>query len=209
MPPMRRIVLTMITTFALIFNLPVALAANPKPGGTCSKFGQVVIYKNVKYNCIIKYKKLVWDSGTKVATKAKATPTPKATTKAVPKPTPTVSKSATPTPSPTPTPTVTPAPSPTPTPVPAPTPTTSNIPKLVPALSLVSASQNKCVIEIKNYDANFKWSFKSFVGVFTQSGNVLTLTTTEIIDPTSSTVEVITSRSGYEDGSATIDCLSV
>ena len=139
MPPMRRVVFTFIASFALIFNLPTALAANPKPGGTCSKFGQVVTYKNVKYNCIIKYKKLVWDSGTKVATKAKVTPTPKVTKKAVPKPTPTVSKSATSTPSSTPTPAPTPSvtPSPTPsqsaTPTPTPSPTKSASPTPTPS----------------------------------------------------------------------------
>ena len=130
MPPMRRVVLTFIASFALIFNLPTALAANPKPGGTCSKFGQVVTYKNVKYNCIIKYKKLVWDSGTKVATKAKVTPTPKVTKKVVPKPTPAVSKSATPTATPTPTPSVTPTPIQSATPTPTPTPSAVASPTL-------------------------------------------------------------------------------
>ena len=97
---MRRTLLAISLTAALTLALTVGISnagATVKPGGPCTKAGQVSISSGFKFTCVKSGKKLLWNKGV-----------------ALPRPAATPPSGADPTPTPTPT----PAPAPTPTPTP-------------------------------------------------------------------------------------------
>jgi hypothetical protein len=86
---MRRILVTILVgCLALSVNLSNA-AATIKAGATCPKLGKITTQNNIKYFCIKKNNKLVWNKGAKVTVKATQTPAPKSTSTASPTSTPT------------------------------------------------------------------------------------------------------------------------
>ena len=158
---MRRFVFAFAIFVSLLVPISNAEAVAPKPGSKCSKAGNTQVSKGLRFTCVKKNKKLVWNSGVKIK---KVTPAPSISTKPSPTPNPTVvpspiptataspsmSPSLTPTPSPvptatpTPSPTVTASPTPTPTiaPSPTPTPTPTVAPSPTPSASPTTTNSN-------------------------------------------------------------------
>ena len=60
---------SLLITFAFA---PISSAVVPKSGATCSKIGQTIDYKGMRYTCIKSGAKKVWNKGVTI----KATPTP-------------------------------------------------------------------------------------------------------------------------------------
>ena len=85
---MKRILATILVgCLALSVNHSVA-AATIKAGDTCPKLGKITTQNNIKYFCIKKNNKLVWNKGVKTAVKVTPAPTPTPTPKPSPTPTP-------------------------------------------------------------------------------------------------------------------------
>lgn len=64
---MRRILTTMLILSLAVWATPYSANAAIKPGFSCKKEGQVSTSSGMKYTCIKKSKKLIWDKGVKVA----------------------------------------------------------------------------------------------------------------------------------------------
>jgi hypothetical protein len=154
----------LISGLLIFHNQSVFAASAPKPGTTCKILNKTIVYKNSKFKCVRKSKKLVWISIKKLpntqtpvanpSTSASATPTP--TTSVAPTPTPSVSA----TPTPTPIPSVSATPTPTPTPK-TPASASSGLANLVPTLRIVLNDTLQCQIEITNYDEKYVWRANS------------------------------------------------
>ena len=83
----RTLATILVGCLALSVNLANA-AATIKAGDTCPKLGKITTQNNIKYFCIKKNNKLVWNKGVKTAVKVTPAPTPTPTPKASPTPTP-------------------------------------------------------------------------------------------------------------------------
>ena len=129
---------SVVAFFALLFLFPAATSWSAVKAGTkCTTLGKTQVYKDLKFTCIKKNGKLIWNNGVTVAKKPVATP------------------QATPTSSPTPSPTSSPTASPTPTPSsnasPSPSPTPQEI--WEKALAEIQRAYNSS----SDVDMNFKW----------------------------------------------------
>ncbi len=82
----RVLVLSLAATLLSLPTSIPAVAANPKPGASCTKTGQTKVVKSVRFTCVRVNKKLVWNRGVSIA---RPTPTPSPITPpvALPKPT--------------------------------------------------------------------------------------------------------------------------
>ena len=70
---MKRASFLVLSSLLLTFTFaPISSAVVPKSGATCSKIGQTIEYKGMRYTCIKSGAKKVWNKGVTI----KATPTP-------------------------------------------------------------------------------------------------------------------------------------
>ena len=67
MSTMKRTFATMLILSLALWATPYSATASIKPGSVCKKQGQVSTVSGMKYTCIKKGKKLVWDKGVKAA----------------------------------------------------------------------------------------------------------------------------------------------
>ncbi len=80
-------------------------------------------------------------------------------------------------------------------------------PALTPTFDTPVRTSGGFTVNVSNYDANYTWAASASAGTVTQgsaSGSTLPLTVTGLSAGAPSTVTVTTTRSGYDDGSATV-----
>ena len=62
------LILLSVGLFSTLIPIATATSAtNPSANSSCATKGQVVVYSNMKYTCVLSGKKLVWSAGVKVS----------------------------------------------------------------------------------------------------------------------------------------------